>query len=342
MKRLASVLAVIALALGLASTALAAPQVRTVDVWYMGLHGPVPEAVPVPQGVSDLPEFALQALLRQDGLGPDLWSEIPAGTRLNGVTMKNGLAVVDFDKSVIQGMTPNHNAGFIMDVIAKTVFQFHEVTAVKITVEGVDPGVVNGVLLGAQVDRSPQVKDSSHKDRRLAPDGTILTIPEIPNPVIYLDAGHGGTESGAVATDGTKEKDINLPVALKVRDYLVARGATVRMSRTTDITKDMNTRVAEANASDVDFIVTIHANSSDSTAARGTQSFYPSTHDQSLSASLATSIHNRMFYVFPEFAPPTVHNGIGLLLYTKHPAALVEMGFMSSTTDLNPWRRQSP
>lgn len=220
-------------------------------------------------------------------------------------------------------------------MVSKTLFQFPGVNSVRITINGKDPGTVNGINLGVEMKRSPDFAKTTHKDRRKGTKGTILTIPDIPNPIIYLDAGHGGTESGAVAADGTLEKDINLSVALKVRDYLVARGATVRMSRTTDQTKDMNTRVSEANASDVDFIVTIHANSSTNTAARGTQSFYPSTHDVTLSKDLATSIHNRMLWVFPEFNPPATHDGIGLLYYTVHPAALVEMGFMSNSTDLN-------
>lgn len=104
------------------------------------------------------------------------------------------------------------------------------------------------------------------------------------------------------------------------------------MSRETDTTKDMNTRVAEANAPDINFIVTIHANSSTNTSARGTQSFYPSTHDIGTSTALATSIYTQLKTIFPEFAPPTTHDGIGLL--TTHTAVLVEMGFMSNADDL--------
>ena len=38
---------------------------------------------------------------------------------------------------------------------------------------------------------------------------------------IVIDAGHGGKDPGAIAVDGTYEKDINLPISLKVRDYLL-------------------------------------------------------------------------------------------------------------------------
>lgn len=52
--------------------------------------------------------------------------------------------------------------------------------------------------------------------------------------VIILDPGHGGKDMGAIGLGGTREKDINLSVALKVRDELIKWGATPKMTSEVD------------------------------------------------------------------------------------------------------------
>ena len=75
---------------------------------------------------------------------------------------------------------------------------------------------------------------------------------------VYLDPGHGGKQPGAVKY--VVEKDVNLVMALACRDYLVANGVTVKMSRTGDTTTDINKMVSEANTWDADLVVSIHNN----------------------------------------------------------------------------------
>lgn len=53
-------------------------------------------------------------------------------------------------------------------------------------------------------------------------------------PVIILDAGHGGEDGGAVSTDGTMEKDINLDITLRLRDLFAASGCKVILTRAQD------------------------------------------------------------------------------------------------------------
>ena len=50
-------------------------------------------------------------------------------------------------------------------------------------------------------------------------------------PNIIIDAGHGGVDSGAVGIDNVLEKDINLSIALKLRDLLNATGFNTTMTR---------------------------------------------------------------------------------------------------------------
>lgn len=75
---------------------------------------------------------------------------------------------------------------------------------------------------------------------------------------VYIDAGHGGSDSGAVKY--VVEKDVNLTMALACRDYLKANGVTVKMSRIKDTLKSLNTICKEANSWGADLAVSIHNN----------------------------------------------------------------------------------
>ena len=65
----------------------------------------------------------------------------------------------------------------------------------------------------------------------LSPSG-LLSSP--PGPVVVIDPGHGGVDGGTGAPGGTLEKEINLAIALRIRDHLGACGVNVVMTRTTD------------------------------------------------------------------------------------------------------------
>lgn len=86
---------------------------------------------------------------------------------------------------------------------------------------------------------------------------------------VVLDAGHGGTESGAIGPlgkNGLYEKQINLSVALNARKYLQALGASVIMTRTSDKTVSLNDRANLIRKEKPDIAVSIHNNSMDVTA----------------------------------------------------------------------------
>jgi N-acetylmuramoyl-L-alanine amidase len=87
---------------------------------------------------------------------------------------------------------------------------------------------------------------------------------------IVLDPGHGGFFAGAVGVGGLTEKEVNLGVALELRDMLVAAGAEVLMTRDTDrdfltpadstLRSDLAARAGIANAFAPDLFVSIHHN----------------------------------------------------------------------------------
>lgn len=78
-------------------------------------------------------------------------------------------------------------------------------------------------------------------------------------PKVYLAAGHGGGDPGAVG-NGLKEKDLNLSITLACRDVLWWHGVDVKMSSTTDKEITWQQEVNECNAYDPDLAVNIHCN----------------------------------------------------------------------------------
>jgi len=80
---------------------------------------------------------------------------------------------------------------------------------------------------------------------------------------IMLDAGHGGSEPGAIGPLGTRyaEKDINLALALKLKKELEAKGAKVLMTRTNDATISLADRLTASRKARPDMFISLHANS---------------------------------------------------------------------------------
>ena len=76
---------------------------------------------------------------------------------------------------------------------------------------------------------------------------------------VFIGVGHGGSDPGAVGY--IEEADTNLQMALACRDFLVAYGVDVKMSRTKDEDDTVMQEVAECNAYGPDLAVDIHNNS---------------------------------------------------------------------------------
>jgi|GEM_PF-1838620 len=88
---------------------------------------------------------------------------------------------------------------------------------------------------------------------------------------IVIDPGHGGTEPGAIA-NGYKEKDINLPLSLKVKD-LLKDYCEVIMTRTSDIDMSLSARAKVAKDNNADLLLSLHHNAYDG-KANGCEAIY--------------------------------------------------------------------
>ncbi len=96
-----------------------------------------------------------------------------------------------------------------------------------------------------------------------------------PIDVVIIDAGHGGQENGAQGPRGTKEKDITLGVAQKLRELLSADpNLTVVLTRDADTTVTLQERADIANSNAGDLYVSIHCNAFEDDEVSGSQTFF--------------------------------------------------------------------
>ncbi|HAX74272.1 MAG TPA: N-acetylmuramoyl-L-alanine amidase [Cyanobacteria bacterium UBA11372] len=147
---------------------------------------------------------------------------------------------------------------------------------------------------------------------------------------ILLDPGHGGRESGAAGPTGYLEKDVNLTVAKLIRDELVARGATVIMTREDDRTLSLPERVAIIDRVEPAIALSIHYNSlpdnGDAFNTKGIGMFWyhPQAH------SLAMFLHDRLVGKLNRPSYGVFWNNLALARPASAPSVLLELGFMSN------------
>jgi len=94
-------------------------------------------------------------------------------------------------------------------------------------------------------------------------------------PLIVVDAGHGGKDLGAKGHGGLLEKDVNLAIALRLRDILKSRYKySVVLSREDDTFLSLEERGVIANKKNADIFVSVHANAAERRGAYGVETYY--------------------------------------------------------------------
>lgn len=153
-------------------------------------------------------------------------------------------------------------------------------------------------------------------------------------PTVYLDPGHGGTDEGC-ARAGVREKDLNLAIALLVRDQLKEQGYRVIMSRETDTYIAKEARVAEANRSEADIYISIHQNATEEGAGvNGMEVWYTDDGGRSDSKRLAQLIRQQT--IKSTGAVDRELRGDADFYVTQNtsmPSCLIETGFLSNTAE---------
>lgn len=161
---------------------------------------------------------------------------------------------------------------------------------------------------------------------------------------IVVDPGHGGWDPGKVGVNGALEKDINLAIALKLKDMLEEKGINVIMTRTEDVglysesdsnkkRADLNKRIELINTSNALFAVSIHQNSFTQESAKGAQVFY---HAQSQQGRiLAETLQEQIKETIKDgnHRKAKSNTSYYLLKHTKCPLVIVECGYLSNRNE---------
>lgn len=164
---------------------------------------------------------------------------------------------------------------------------------------------------------------------------------------IVVDAGHGGEDGGAVASDGVMEADINLKIALKLQNLLEQSGATVILTRSDENAiynldkktlrdkknSDIKNRVKIGNNSSADIFVSIHLNKIPQSEYYGWQTFFKDGSEEG--KRLATCIQNNLNEAIQKENKrvPLKINNVYIIKHVEIPISIVECGFLSNTEE---------
>ena len=192
-----------------------------------------------------------------------------------------------------------------------------------------------------------------------APDrvATEDDAPRVGGPIglVIIDAGHGGNDSGAIR-DGVREKDLTLDVALRLDRLLKARGIATKLTRSADETVSLSARALAANEEQDCVLVSIHFDEGKRTAASGIGTFYASRQSapvplvaswfpfmQRPSSAEGSSFESQSLAELIQDSLVTrtqaINRGIRaeqfyVIAKVRHPAVLVEGGFLSNNDDV--------
>ena len=175
--------------------------------------------------------------------------------------------------------------------------------------------------------------------RYFAQDIQYADLDNLQGHCIAIDAGHGGIDNGA-ARYGKLEKDINLAIAVKIKDILQEHGCLVVMTREDDSDyyqpgkggkrHDLETRSNMINSSSADLFISIHVNAiRGDTVSSGAQVFYnPKLEENKILAQTMQKSLSMLQASNKRQIKEDLH--IFMLKATTVPGVLVETGFISN------------
>ena len=151
---------------------------------------------------------------------------------------------------------------------------------------------------------------------------------------IYLDAGHGGADAGAVGANGLYEKNL----VLKIQQYLISylnstySDFTIKTTRTTDTFLSLSQRASQANSWGADAFMSIHVNAGGGTGYED----YVYRSASNASKAFQSIVHGQvqptlLLYNHPNRGRKSANYAV--LRLTNMPAVLTEIAFIDNSTD---------
>ncbi|MBO8142754.1 MAG: N-acetylmuramoyl-L-alanine amidase [Firmicutes bacterium] len=150
--------------------------------------------------------------------------------------------------------------------------------------------------------------------------------------VAAIDPGHGGSDRGAChLPSGLIEKEINMDMAFRLKRGLEEAGAAVILTRRDDTFVPLDERAQIANRLGADVFLSLHVNRFPIPECFGAQTFHlPSSE---AGRRLAMLIQEELLTVYPPNYRQALPGNYRVLRGTKMPAALIEIGFVTSPRD---------
>jgi len=173
--------------------------------------------------------------------------------------------------------------------------------------------------------------------QRTAQPSSLTFLSGLKGKLVAIDPGHGGSDPGAIGVQGTREKQLNLNMAMQVKANLEKAGAKVLMTRENDVDVfgpnasdrgELQARASIANENQADIFISIHHNAAVSPVANGTSTYY---YLKTLfDVVLAQSLQEAMLQAggLADFGVRTAN--FYVVKNVTMPAALLEIGFMSN------------
>ncbi len=206
----------------------------------------------------------------------------------------------------------------------------------------------------ASIKPAPEEEEEEKEDTKTEPDeeeeeNEEIQKPVIPQPPSYaptrtvcLDPGHGGEDPGAIHTDpdGTiwRESEINLGVAMMVKEILEDNNVKVIMTRESDKTVELTTRGPFANSKQTALFVSIHTNSFMGEAANGIETWgtlynsatYSGVTDKNLADNIQSAVIKKTGAVNRGVKDTST---LAVIRTTIMPSVLIEVGFISNPAE---------
>lgn len=174
--------------------------------------------------------------------------------------------------------------------------------------------------------------------QKISASPTFFGKARVENLVVFIDAGHGGKDGGAIfGTNERLEKDDNLKMALRVQDILNQKGVFVEMSRSTDEFVSLDDRCKMANKSGAQLFVSIHRNSAN--VGNGVEIWAKNDkpkEDETLADCIMDSLNKTEISKNRGVRFGYISNSNSNYFVNEHtdmPSCLIELGFITNKDD---------
>ncbi len=229
----------------------------------------------------------------------------------------------------------------------RVVIDLSEVFEYKVTKSGkrltIKIGETETIKPAPDDEENEEITDPEDEETEEPEEPITPVIPDPPSyePTrsVYIDAGHGGEDPGAIHTDedGTiwRESHINLGVALKVQEILEENNVKVVMTREDDKTVELTTRAPLANKAETALFVSIHTNSIEGDKPHGIETWgtleYSATYAGVTDKTLAQNIQKAVIKQTGAHDRGIKDTStLAVIRGSIMPSVLIEVGFISN------------